>query len=96
MLSQEQINIFHMHGYAAALILPDGICPSDGQAEVKQQARQKYLALTIRHSMEAPFRLIPNAYKTLMTYMKTNGIKRKREKGLIDCFEKEYISDGVD
>ena len=95
-LSQEQINLFHMHGYAAALILPEGITPTDAQAEVKQQARQKYLAITIRHPMEAPFRLIPNAYKTLMTYMKTNGIKGNREKGRIDCFEKEYISAGVD
>lgn len=95
-LSQEQINVFHMHGYAAALILPKGVQPADERAEVMHQPRQKYLAITIRHPQQAPFRLIPNAYKTLMTYMKTNRIKGKCEKGLIDCFEKEYVLDGVD
>ena len=27
MVSQEQINVFNMQGYAAALILPDGVTP---------------------------------------------------------------------
>ena len=26
-LSQEQINVFNMHGYTAALIMPDGVLP---------------------------------------------------------------------
>lgn len=95
-VSQEQINVFNMHGYAAALILPNGVVPAADWAEVKQQEKQKYIAITIKHPMEAPFRLIPNAYKTLLTYMKTNNITGKYEKGLIDCFEKEYILDGID
>lgn len=40
--------------------------------------------------MVAPFRLIPNAYKVLMTYMKINGIGHKEDKNVIFCFEKEY------
>ena len=40
-------------------------------------------------------RLIPNAYKTLLTYMKTNGISGKHEKGILDCFEKDYPVDGT-
>lgn len=95
MLSQEQINVFHMHGYTAALILPEGCNVFDPQAEVCTNPKQKYLAITIRNPFEAPFRLIPNAYKTILTYMQTNGISGAYGKGLIDCFEKEYSMDGV-
>lgn len=95
MLSQEQINVFHMHGYASALILPDGCDPGDPQAEICANPGQKYLAITIRNPFEAPFRLIPNAYKAVMTYMQTNRIPGAYGKGLIDCFEREYTIDGV-
>ena len=95
MLSQEQINVFHMHGYTAALILTEGCNIFDPQAEVCTNPKQKYLAITIRNPFEAPFRLIPNAYKTILTYMQTNSISGAYGKGLIDCFEKEYSMDGV-
>lgn len=94
-LSQEQINVFNMHGYAAALILPEGIKEPGNTAEVLYQERQKYIVITIKEPHIAPFRLIPGAYKALLTYMKTNGVKGKCEKSLIDCFEKEYDIDGV-
>lgn len=95
-LSQEQINVYNMHGYTAALILGDGVDP-DGviDAKVCRQDRQKYMAITIRDPFLAPFRLIPNAYKTLMTYMRMNGINHREEKGMIPCFEREYTRDGV-
>ena len=95
-VSQEQINVFHMHGYAAALLLPDDVTPADIGSEVLCQGKQKYLVITIKEPFSAPFRLIPNAYKTLLTYMKTNGISGKHEKGILDCFEKDYSVDGVD
>ena len=95
MLSQEQINVFHMHGYTAALILPDGCNVADPMAEVCTNPKHKYLAITIRNPFVAPFRLIPNAYKTIMTYMQTNRIPGAYGKGLIDCFEREYTIDGI-
>lgn len=95
-LSQEQINVYNMHGYEAALLVGDDLLDDAIQAELLWQDRQKYLAITIRHPMEAPFRLIPNAYKTLMTHMKINGIKAKYDAKMISCFEKEYVKDGVD
>lgn len=95
-VSQEQINVYNMHGYAAALILPDDVDLSDVHAEVKRQDSQKYIVITIKEPFNAPFRLIPNAYKTLLAYMKTNGINGKYDKGLIDCFEKEYTRDGIE
>ena len=96
MLSQEQINVFHMHGYTAALILPDECYVANPQAEVCTNPKHKYLAITIRNPFVAPFRLIPNAYQAVMTYMQTNGIHGAYGKGLIDCFEREYCIDGVD
>lgn len=95
LLSQEQINVFNMHGYEAALILPDEILSSDLKMDVTKQERQKYIAITIKSPMAAPFRLIPNAYKVLMTHMKINGIEHKEDKKVISCFEKEYDVEGV-
>ena len=94
-LSQEQINVFNMHGYEAALILPDEILASDMKMDVIRQEKQKYIAITIKFPMAAPFRLIPNAYKVLMTHMKINGIGYKEDKKVISCFEKEYEVEGV-
>lgn len=95
LLSQEQINVFNMHGYEAALILTEKILSSDLKMDVIRQDRQKYIAITIKSPMLAPFRLIPNAYKVLMTHMKINGIEHKEDKKVISCFEKEYDVEGV-
>jgi len=94
-LSQEQINVYNMHGYAAALVLEDGVIPSGFDAQVIAQEAQKYIAITIREPFTAPFRLIPNAYRTLDTYMRANGIRHREAPDIIPCFEKEYVRDGV-
>lgn len=94
-VSQEQINVHHMHGYAAAVLLPDGVAPKEIDAEVMCQPEQKYLTISIKDPFSAPFRLIPNAYKTLLTYMQTNGIGGKYGKGVLDCFEREYMAEGI-
>ena len=96
LLSQEQINVYNMHGYEAALILSNDIQLSDIKMDVISQERQKYIAITIKSPMLAPFRLIPNAYKVLLTHMKINGIRHKKDKRFISCFEKEYDFEGVD
>lgn len=95
LLSQEQINVLNMHGYEAALILNKEVIIDDAKAEVIKQEKQKYIAITIKQPEVAPFRLIPNAYKVLMTHMKINGIKHKEDKKIISCFEKEYDVEGV-
>ena len=91
-LSQEQINVYHLHGYTAALILPDGVTP---EGEACSQGRQKYIAITITGAHEDPFRVIPGGYRMLMTYMKTNGIRHLQDPSVIACFEREYMKDGV-
>lgn len=83
-LSVEQINVYNMHGYTAAWILPEGIHP-DGLT-IKEQAAQKYVAIHIEKPFENPFVTIPGAYHTLNDYMRTNGLVHV-EKGVIPCFE---------
>ena len=94
-VSPEQANAFNMHGYAAALILRDEAENSGMRTEIVCQQAQKYIVITIKDPMSAPFRLIPNAYKVLMTHMKVNGINHKEDPKVISCFEKEYEKDGV-
>ena len=75
--------------------MTDEILSSDLKMDVIRQDRQEYIAITIKSPMVAPFRLIPNAYKVLMTHMKINGIEHKEDKKVISCFEKEYEVEGV-
>ena len=45
--------------------------------------------------MLSPFRLIPNAYKVLMTHMNVNGIRHCEDEKVISCFEREYERENV-
>ena len=83
-LSQEQINVYNMHGYEAAWILPEGLTPPD--LEVFEQKAQKYAAIHIERPFDNPFVIIPNAYKTLGEFMRLNGLEQKW-KDVIPCFE---------
>lgn len=83
-VSQEQINVFNMHGYEAAWIVPDGVVPSD--IEIHEQAAHRYAAIHIDNPFENPFVTIPNAYKILKEYMRVNSLEHT-EKDVIPCFE---------
>jgi len=93
-VSQEQINVYHMHGYAAAWRLPAGFELSDRQAEVLSQPSPKYAAITIDGPFQDPFRVIPNAYRNLMEYMSVNKLEHKKCKEVLPCFEWEYKKNG--
>ena len=94
-VSQEQINVYHMHGYAAACILPNDYQIMDNNFEVIKQKEQKYAVISIKDPFRAPYMLIPNAYKTLMRYIEVNRLKYMKEKGVLPCYEKEYMINGV-
>lgn len=83
-LSQEQINVYNMHGYVAAWVLPEGLTPP-GLEDLEQRA-QKYAAIHIECPFDNPFVVIPNAYKTLMEFMRLNGLEQKW-KDVIPRFE---------
>ena len=94
-VSPEQANVYNMHGYAAALLLRDGDSMDVLHAEVICQPAQRYIAITIKDPASAPFRLIPNAYKALMTHMQVNGIRPREDAKVLPCFEREYDREGV-
>ena len=83
-LSVEQINVFRMHGYTAAWILPEGINPEG--LEVKEQVVHRYAAIHIEQPFDDPFSTIPGAYHTLGDYMRTNGLIHVEDE-VIPCFE---------
>ena len=83
-VSNEQINVYNMHGYTAAWILPEGVTPEG--LEIREQPAHRYAAIHIDRPFENPFVVIPGAYRTLMDYMRVNGLERT-EKGVIPCFE---------
>ena len=83
-LSIEQINVFKMHGYTAAWILPDGLIPEG--PEVKEQPAHRYAAIHIERPFDNPFVTIPGAYHTLGDFMRTNGLAYV-ENEVIPCFE---------
>ncbi len=106
-VSQEQINVFHMHGYCAACILPEksadegstASAPADPALhglEVLSQPALRYAIVSIREPMSAPWALIPKAYQTLLRYIEMNVPADKAPKDAIECYEKIYRRDGVE
>lgn len=96
-VSQEQINVHNMYGYAAALILDKEVLENNAASEefeITRQEKQRYIVITVNESGLSPFYVIPNAYKMLMTNMKINGIKQKNDRKVLSCFEKEYYLNG--
>ena len=83
-LSQEQVNVFNMHGYTAALILPEDV-KIDG-VDIKEQHAHKYVAIHIDRPFDNPFVTIPGAYHTLNDFMRTNGLEQVNDE-VIPCFE---------
>ena len=81
-VSHEQVNVHHMHGYTAALVLPEGELPkgmlpegvdhTDSSHPAENRKAQRYVTMTIRNPMENPFQLISNAYKSLFQYIRVN------------------------
>ena len=64
--------------------------------ETARPAWWKYAVVTIVDPFIEPFRTIPNAYKTLMAYMRLNRLEHLEDKDVIACFEREYDRDGTD
>lgn len=83
-LSQEQINVYNMHGYTAAWILPKNMAPTG--LEIKEQKAQSYVALHIDRPFDNPFTTIPNGYKAIDEYARVNGLKHVGDTS-IPCFE---------
>ena len=87
-LSQEQVNVYHMHGYVSALIISNEV-KVDKKYKVMIKPKQRYVTLTITDPFNQPFVVIPNAFKLLFQYMDTNQLSRSGRQH--ECgFEKVY------
>ena len=83
-LSVEQVNVYNMHGYTAAWILPQSVRPEG--IDIKEQKTHKYAAIHIDRPFDNPFVTIPGAYGTLNDFMRTNGLIHVEDE-VIPCFE---------
>lgn len=63
---------------------PGGVVPPD--REICEQAAHKYAAVHMEKPFDNSFVTIPNGCKTLMEYMRVNGLVHT-EKDAIPCFE---------
>lgn len=71
-LSQEQINVYHMHGYTSALVLPSDLMISTTAHVIERRESQNYVTITIKNPMVNPFHLISNAFKSAFQYINVN------------------------
>ncbi len=94
-VSSEQKNRFKLRGYAAAYILPEGFEPTCNGVEIVDQDEANYAMITIQEPFESEFERIPNAYKIIIDYLKTNGFKEKTEENILSCFEYVYEKGGI-
>lgn len=95
-VSLQQVNVFHMHGYAVACILPESFSSKCADMELADQRQAKYAVLTITDPFVAPFELIPNAYKSIQSYIEVNGMKvLDKETDVLPCFERIYMKDDI-
>lgn len=72
-VSNEQINVYHMHGYTAALVLPADIKVEDKQLVIEKREAQHYVTIIIENPMSNPFHLISDAFKSLFQYININS-----------------------
>jgi len=90
-LSQEQINVYHMHGYTAALILPNDFKLVKKEYVIDKRKSQNYVTIVITNPMDNPFHLISNAFKSVFQYINVN---RYTYDGF--AFERQYQKDGIE
>ena len=90
-LSQEQINVYHMHGYTAAVIIPEELNLDKSTISVEKVKKQTYITITITNPMENPFDLISNAYKAVFQYIKVNRYSYHHF-----AFEHQFCIDGTE
>ena len=93
-LSTEQVNVYGLRGYVSAYIIPEDFTPRCDGAQIAWQDRDTYAVITITDPFRDAFDLIPNAYKTLLAYIKKNKLEMKSCDNRI-CFEEVYEREGI-
>ncbi len=94
-VSQEQINLYHMHGYVAAIVIPEDATLDLQGHKVMRRVKGDYVMVTVKEPFDAPFRLIPSAYKAIFRYIEINRFPPVQNHEDF-CFEKVLSKDGVE
>ncbi|MDE7389589.1 MAG: helix-turn-helix domain-containing protein [Lachnospiraceae bacterium] len=94
-VSSELQNRFHLRGYVAAYVLPEGFCTDCPGVEYANEIGADYAVITVYDPFVAAFERIPNAYKKIMEYLQANGFKEKSKDGVLPCFEYVYEKDNI-
>jgi len=84
-----------LRGYVSAYIIPEDFTPECSGAEIAWQEKDTYAVITVTDPFKAPFDLIPNAYKTILTHVEKEKIKAQSWENLI-CFEEVFQLAGMD
>lgn len=90
-LSPEQINVYHMHGYTAALVIPEDFEVEGMDLPIETVKKQYYVTITIRKPMDDPFHLVSYAYKAVFQYITVNRYTYNDF-----AFEHQYFEDGIE
>lgn len=94
-VSLEQQTRFHLRGYAAACVLPEGFYETVPGVEYASQKEALYAVITITDPFQASFARIPGAYKRILDELKANGYGHGQEEDILPCFEHETVKDGM-
>lgn len=89
-LSQELINVHHLHGYTAGLVLPESDVESYQELSLEKSKTQNYVTLEIKEPMANPFYLIGNAFKAAFQYIRVNRYCYDHF-----AFEMQYQKNGI-
>lgn len=90
-ISQEQMNVYHMHGYTAALVISKEEKEQGSNLFLEEAKEQRYVTLIIKNPMEKPFELIGDAYKNLFQYISVNRYTYNHF-----AFEKSFFKNGIE
>lgn len=90
-LSQEQINVYHMHGYTAALVIPEDVVLDKSTIPLAKIEKQNYVTISITNPMDNPFDLIANAYKSAFQYITVNRYTYNHF-----AFEHQFFKEGIE
>lgn len=94
-ISAEQKSRFGLRGYAAAWILPNGFDPSSDGIRLCRQETADYAVMTLQNPEQLPPHRISHAYRLILDYIGSMGLKKSAKAGILPCFEYLYKKDGI-
>lgn len=93
-VSQEQKEVYGLHGYVAAYVIPEAFAPSCCGAELAYQETDQYAKITVADPFSAPFEKIQGAYGKIYEFAAARQIIPKSYENRL-CMEEVFEKDGI-